>query len=115
MLGSIVKVVVDRPMGSCHPNYPDLHYPVNYGYITGTLAADGEEEDAYILGVTTPLHKFTGRVIAVINRLDDTEFKWIVAPDGITFTHDQIYEQVCFQEQYFQTEIHIFNEREICR
>ena len=50
MKGSIVKVVVDRPMGSRHPEHTDLIYPVNYGYIEGIIAPDGEEQDAYILG-----------------------------------------------------------------
>ena len=55
MLGSWVKVIVDRPLGSTHPQYQDLIYPVNYGYIEGTMAPDGEEQDAYILGIEVPL------------------------------------------------------------
>ena len=43
MLGKIVKVIVDRPLGSTHPDYPNLIYPVNYGYIGGIIAPDGEE------------------------------------------------------------------------
>ena len=73
MLGEIVTVTVDRPLGSFHPEHHDLYYPVNYGFIEGTLADDGEEEDAYILGVSEPLTEFTGRVIAVIIREDDIE------------------------------------------
>ena len=44
MIGTIVTVTVDRPLGSFHPKHPDIYYPVNYGYIEGVLAADGEEE-----------------------------------------------------------------------
>ena len=47
MLGDIVTVTVDRPLGSCHPNHSDLYYPVNYGYVKGVIAPDGEEQDAY--------------------------------------------------------------------
>ena len=54
MIGDIVTVVVDRPLGSRHPEHPDLVYPVNYGFIPGILAGDGEEQDAYILGVEQP-------------------------------------------------------------
>ena len=50
MLGKRVKVKIDRPLGSCHPKYKDLYYPVNYGYVEGVIAPDGEEQDAYILG-----------------------------------------------------------------
>ena len=107
MIGKIVTITVDRPMGSFHPEYPDLYYPVNYGYIPGTLAPDGEEEDAYILGVDHPVSTFTGRIIALIHREDDGEDKWIVAPEGMTFTEEQIRAAVHFQEQYFHTTIRL--------
>ena len=50
MLGETVTVTIDRPMGTYHPNHPDIYYPVNYGYIEGIIAGDGEEQDAYVLG-----------------------------------------------------------------
>ncbi len=84
-----------------------MYYPVNYGYIEGVIAPDGEEQDAYILGVYEPVQSFTGRIIAVIHRIDDAEDKWIVAPEGVSFTKEEIAQQVRFQEQYFQTEIMI--------
>ena len=105
MIGDIVTVVVDRPMGSCHPEYPDLVYPVNYGFIPGILAGDGEEQDAYILGVEEPVIRSTGRVIAVIHRLDDVEDKWVVAPDGRSFTKEEIAEATSFQERFFHSRI----------
>ena len=55
MIGKIVTVTVDRPLGSSHPDYPDMIYPVNYGYVAGVRAPDGEEQDAYILGIDTPV------------------------------------------------------------
>ena len=105
MLGQIVKVIVDRPMGTYHPTHKDIYYSVNYGYIPGIWAADGEEQDAYILGVNEPVKEFTGRVIAIIHRYDDVEEKWVVAPPNSTFTEEEIRTQVAFQEQYFQTKI----------
>lgn len=105
MIGMHVTVIVDRPLGSVHPRHPELYYPVNYGYIEGVFAADGEEQDAYILGVDTPMEKFTGTVIAVIEREDDVEDKWVVAPEGVFFTVAEIREKVRFQEQYFDTKI----------
>ena len=105
MLGTTVTVTVDRPLGSRHPQYPDLYYPINYGYISGTVAADGEEIDAYILGVDRPITQFTGRVIAVIHRRNDVEDKLVVAPDGMTLSESRIAELTFFQERYFDTEI----------
>lgn len=105
MIGETVKVIIDRPLGSYHPVHKELYYPINYGYIADVIAADGEGQDVYILGVDVPLTEFTGKVIAVIHRFDDTEEKWVVAPEGMQFTAEQIMEQVRFQEQYFKTEI----------
>ena len=105
MLGKTVKVIIDRPMGTYHPKHNDLYYPVNYGYIEGVIAPDGEEQDVYILGVNEPVEEFTGKIIAIIKRLDDVEEKWVVAPENMTFTKEEIMKQVEFQEKYFKTEI----------
>lgn len=43
MIGETAKVIVNRPLGSYHPEHKDLHYPVNYGYIQSIMAPDGEE------------------------------------------------------------------------
>lgn len=105
MLGETVTVIIDRPMGTYHPKHKDIYYPVNYGYVPGIIAGDGEEQDAYVLGVNEPLQEFTGVVTAIIHRIDDVEDKWVVAPESVTFTKEEIQEQVNFQEQYFQSEI----------
>lgn len=105
MIGSMVQVKIDRPLGSCHPKHPDIVYPVNYGYIPGVMAPDGEEQDAYIVGVTEPVQEFFGKVIAIIHRFDDVEEKWVVSPIDSIFTKEEIMEQVAFQEQYFQIQI----------
>ena len=105
MLNKFVTVTVDRPLGSFHPKHPDLYYPVNYGYINGVMAPDGEEQDTYILGVSEPVEEFTGRVIAIIHRYDDIEEKWVVAPESMRISADEIMQQVSFQEQFFQSEV----------
>ena len=105
MIGNIVKVIVDRPLGSAHPNHNDLIYSVNYGYIPDFFAPDGEEQDAYILGVNEPVTEFVGKVIAVIHRLNDIEDKLVVAPEGKSFTREEIANSVVFQEKFFDTEI----------
>ena len=106
-IGSTVTVTIDRPLGSAHPKYPDTRYPVNYGYVKGVLAGDGEEQDAYLLGVEGPVKEYTGVLVAVIHRLDDVEDKWVVAPTGRLFTKEEIFMQVAFQEKYFRIEIHM--------
>ena len=105
LLGETVTVTVDRPLGSRHPRFPDLIYTVNYGYIDGLVGGDGEWQDAYILGVSEPISVFSGRVIAIIHRTDDVEDKLVVAPDGMTFTREQVIEQTLFQERYFNSTV----------
>lgn len=105
MLGKIVRVIVDRPLGSRHPNFSDLIYNVNYGYIEGVIAPDGEEQDAYILGIDKPVSEFTGKVIAIVHRLNDVEDKWVVVPKDKSYTKEEIREQIEFQERFFQYEI----------
>ena len=97
-MGKLVHIEVDRPIGYRHG---DIVYPINYGYIPGVIAGDGEEQDAYILGVTEPVSSFEGRVIAAILRENDCEDKLVVAPDGVMFDRAQIAQAVHFQEQYF--------------
>jgi inorganic pyrophosphatase len=41
-------VVIDRPRGVPHPRYPELIYPLDYGYIEGTTAGDGDGIDIWI-------------------------------------------------------------------
>ena len=105
MIGKVVTVTIDRPLGSYHPEYTELYYPINYGYVKGIMSADGEEMDAYVLGVSQPIAEFTGRVIAVIHRLNDVEDKLVVAPEGMSFRREDVLKMTEFQERYFQTRI----------
>lgn len=109
LLGESVTVIIDRPLGTTHPNHNDIIYPVNYGYIENIFAGDGEEQDAYILGVDEKLNIFKGIVIAIIHRNDDVEDKLVVAPNNMKFTSKEIMEKVNFQEQYFNTDIIMYN------
>ena len=102
LMGKLVHVVVDRPVGYQHG---DIVYLINYGYIPGIIAGDGEEQDAYILGINEPLAEFDGQVIAAICRKNDCEDKLVVAPVESVYHQGQIAEAVHFQEQYFDTRI----------
>ena len=104
-LGLRVEVTVDRPMGSAHPDWPEMIYPVNYGFVAGIPAGDGEPQDAYVLGADGPVERFTGRVVAIARRRDDVEDKWVVCPEGTSLTAEAIMAQIQFQERYFDTEI----------
>lgn len=103
-LGKKVKVNMDRPLGSKHPKHGFI-YPVNYGYIPGTISGDGEELDAYVLGVHKPLDTFEGIVVAIIHRANDNDDKLVVMAEGRNYSDDQIRALTEFQEQYFESSI----------
>ncbi|MDD7487037.1 MAG: hypothetical protein PUK55_04710 [Clostridiales bacterium] len=44
-------------------------------------------------------------MIAIIHRHDDIEEKWVVAPDTMRISADEIMQRVSFQEQFFQSEV----------
>ena len=103
-LGKKVHVVVDRPMGTKHPKHGFI-YPINYGYIPNTISGDGEELDAYIIGVFEAVKEFDGECIAAIHRMKDDDDKLVVAPEGKIYTKEQIEALVEFQESFFEHEI----------
>ncbi len=112
-LGSTVEVKVDRPLGSRHPKFGETVYPLNYGYIDGTIGGDGEGIDVYVMGVDTPIDRATLRVIGMVRRENDCEDKLIAAPDGVEFSLDEMTSAVEFQERYFASKIERFDTSEI--
>lgn len=67
------RLVIDRPRGTGHPRFPEMVYPLDYGYLEGTTAMDGEGVDLW-LGSGEP-----SRVDAVLCVVDlpkgETELK----------------------------------------
>ena len=96
---------VERKIGSVHPKHADIVYGVNYGCIPGTMSPDGEELDAYLLGVDEPVEEFLGECVGYIHRLNDDDDKLIIAPVGQDFTDEAIREMTQFQERFFTSEI----------
>lgn len=103
-LNKEVEVKIDRELGSKHPKHGFI-YMLNYGYIPNTISGDGEELDAYVIGVFEPISDFKGRVIAVIHRTNDNDDKLIVAPEGIDYSNDAIKAMTEFQERFFESRI----------
>ncbi len=106
-LNRTVMVEVDRPLHSTHPKHGFV-YELNYGFIPNTLSPDGEELDAYLIGIEGPVQKFEGVCIAIIHRTNDDDDKLIVVPTGINMSEEEIRKATHFQEQFFESEIITF-------
>lgn len=100
-LGKEFNIVIDRELGSKHPEYGFI-YPVNYGYVPGTISGDGEELDCYLLGVFEPVKTFKGKCIAIVHRLNDDDDKLIIVPENKKYSDDAINALIEFQERYFE-------------
>ncbi len=101
-LGKTVTVIVDHPYGSFHPHLPDVLYPLNAGYLKESMA-EGELIDAYVYGISQPAEECTGIAIAAVYRKDDSRLRLIVAPAGVSPSHDEIIAACAFEEQYYDT------------
>lgn len=104
-IGKEVVIRIDRPLGSKHPKHGFI-YGVNYGFVPGTKAPDGEEIDAYLLGMNESVETYKGKCIAVIHRTNDADDKLVVVPDPIDDVSDEdIRKMTHFQERFFESEI----------
>ena len=101
-IGKKVFVKIDRPLGTAHPQHGFI-YQVNYGFIPNTISGDGEELDAYVLGIHKPVDEFEGIVVAIIHRINDNDDKLVVMEDGRNYTDEQIRALTEFQEQWFES------------
>ena len=47
------SILIDRPKGSAHPRYPEVIYPLDYGYIENTRSSDGGGIDVWLGSLNT--------------------------------------------------------------
>lgn len=78
-------VRIDRPCGSAHPRYPHMIYPLDYGYIPGTIGGDGAEVDVFIGSAPTGLR---AALLTCDSIKGDREIKllWNMTPAEIEIT-----------------------------
>jgi inorganic pyrophosphatase len=70
------KIILDRPKGSQHPRYPELIYPLDYGYVENTTASDGDGIDVW--SGTWENKTLTGILCTFDNIKKDAEIKLLI-------------------------------------
>ena len=80
------RIVIDRPKGQPHPNWPPNSriYPLNYGYLEGTSATDGGGIDVWLGSLQT--RALTGILCTFDTLKRDAELKLLL---GCTATDVQ--------------------------
>jgi inorganic pyrophosphatase len=68
-------ITIDRPAREPHPEYPEIIYPLDYGYVPGTVGTDGEPVDAFVGTGPTGL---VGAILTTDYRQQDREVKLLV-------------------------------------
>jgi inorganic pyrophosphatase len=79
-------ITIDRKMGSAHPSFEDILYPIDYGFLNYTMSADGQEVDVFVGTARTGL---AGAILATDHRRQDREIKllWNCSPQEIYLAH----------------------------
>lgn len=67
------RIVIDRRRGSAHPHWPELIYPLDYGFLEGTVSADGDCIDVWI--GSSPSREVVGIVCTADVGKRDAELK----------------------------------------
>lgn len=83
-LGREVSIKIDRQLGSKHPKHWFM-YMLNYGFIPNTISGDGEELYAYLLGKFELIIENSGKVIAVIYRINDDVIRVLIEVQKMYF------------------------------
>lgn len=80
-------VTIDRPSGTTHPEHASIVYPMDYGYVRGTTASDGEAVDVF--RGTRPDFGLVGTILTTNHRTGDREFKLLLgcAPREVYLAH----------------------------
>ena len=77
-------IVIDRPKGSHHPRFPEIIYPVDYGYLDGTTTVDGGGLDVWVGSI--PEKSLSTLVVTVDLHKRDVEIKLLL---GCTAVEEQ--------------------------
>ncbi len=70
------RIVIDRPKGTRHPRYPELAYPLDYGYLDGTTSGDGAGIDVWLGASGT--RDLSAVILTVDTFKRDTEIKLLL-------------------------------------
>ena len=75
-LATSESIFIDRPKGKPHPRYPEMIYPLDYGYIENTSASDGDGIDVWMGSSNT--RTLTGILCTFDTFKRDAEIKLLI-------------------------------------
>jgi inorganic pyrophosphatase len=92
------KIVIDRPKNTRHPKWPEILFPIDYGYLDDTTSMDGGGIDLW-LG-SAPHRNLTAIMVTLDTKKKDSEIKLIIG-----CTEEEITTIEAFHNRYYQSGI----------
>lgn len=74
-LAATRHIVIDRPKSHPHPKWPDMIYPLDYGFLEGTSASDGDGIDVWLGSLN---NKTLTGILCTFDTLSDAEVKLLL-------------------------------------
>jgi inorganic pyrophosphatase len=65
-------ITIDRPKGSSHPRYPEVIYPLDYGYLENTTSGDGGGIDVWLGSLISVMNQSSAKTLTGILCTFDT-------------------------------------------
>lgn len=65
-------ITIDRPKGSSHPRYPEVIYPLDYGYLENTTSGDGGGIDVWLGSLILEMNQSNAKTLTGILCTFDT-------------------------------------------
>ncbi len=69
-------IKIDRPKGSAHPRFPEMIYPLDYGYLKDTISTDGGGLDVWVGAQTSA--RLEGIICTIDLNKKDIEIKLLI-------------------------------------
>jgi inorganic pyrophosphatase len=97
------QLALDRPKGTIHPRFPGNPYPLDYGYLAGTVSKDGGGVDVW--AGSGDLRQVTGILCTIDLYKQDTELKILLGCTEdemktiLDFVNQDTMRAICFSRQ----------------
>ena len=92
------KIIIDRPKNTPHPRWPEMIFPLDYGYLEGTTSMDGGGIDLW--SGSAAHRNLTAIVVTIDIKKKDSEIKLIIG-----CTEEEIKTIEAFHNRYYQSGI----------
>ncbi len=90
-LGKNIKVTINKNLNS--------------GYFTDLKTPNNKYQNVYVIGVKKPIKEFEGKVIAIINRIDEIENILVVSYNNKKYTKEEILKLINYEDKKYKSKI----------